>query len=227
MLSGIIVAGGSSRRMGLDKTFALLHGRPVIAHSIAAFESAPSVNEIILVGREERLSEIRELVEKEDFRKVTKIVAGGTHRQHSVANGLKELCPEAQFVAVHDAARPLVMPEQIEDVFAQARKTGAATLASPVKDTLKRADPKFFVSGSVSREGLYAMETPQIFARDLLLRAYEQVRQNEVAITDEVSAVQRLGHKVLLVPNEHINLKITFPADLTLAELVLSRHREV
>src|SRR3954466_5900473 len=115
MLSAIIVAGGSSRRMGLDKTFALLNGRPVIAHSIAAFESAPSVGEIIVVGREERLSEIRELVAKENFPKVTKIVAGGAHRQDSVANGLQELRAEAQFVAVHDAARPLVRPEQIED----------------------------------------------------------------------------------------------------------------
>src|SRR3979411_2534832 len=210
MLSAIIVAGGSSRRMGLDKTFALLNGRPVIAHSIAAFEAAPSVDEIILVGREERLNEIRELGGKENFRKVTAMVAGGTHRQDSVANGLKELRDEAQFVAVHDAARPLVRPEQIEDVFAQARKTGAATLASPVKDTLKQADPKFFVSGSVSREGLYAMETPQIFARDLLLRAYEDLRQNQVTITDEVSAVERLGHKVLVVPNEQSNFKITF-----------------
>jgi 2-C-methyl-D-erythritol 4-phosphate cytidylyltransferase len=221
MLSAIIVAGGSSRRMGLDKTFALLNDRPVLAHSVAAFESAPSVREIILVGREEKLSEMRELIARESFRKVTKIVAGGEHRQDSVAHGLKQLDAEAQFVAVHDAARPLVRPEQIEDVFAQARKTGAATLATPVKDTLKQADPKFYVSGSVSREGLYAMETPQIFARDLLLRAYAEVQQDEIVITDEVSAVERLGHKVLLVPNEQSNFKITFPNDLKLAELVL------
>jgi 2-C-methyl-D-erythritol 4-phosphate cytidylyltransferase len=225
MLSAIIVAGGSSRRMGLDKTFALLGGRPVVAYAIAAFEATPSVNEIILVGREERLGELLEMAATENFRKVAQVVAGGAHRQDSVANGLKVLRSDAQFVAVHDAARPLVRPEQIEAVFAQARKNGAAALAAPVKDTIKQADPKFFVSGSVSREGLYAMETPQIFARELLFRAYEAVRQSEVSITDEVSAVERLGHKVLLVPNEEINLKITFPDDLKLAEMVLSARR--
>jgi 2-C-methyl-D-erythritol 4-phosphate cytidylyltransferase len=180
------------------------------------------VNEIILVGREERLGDLLELAASENFRKVAKVVGGGAHRQDSVANGLKALRSDAQFVAVHDAARPLVRPEQIEAVFAQARKNGAASLAAPVKDTIKQADPKFFVSGSVSREGLYAMETPQIFSRDLLIRAYEAVQENEISITDEVSAVERLGHKVLLVPNEELNLKITFPDDLKLAEMVLS-----
>ncbi|MGZ5538279.1 MAG: 2-C-methyl-D-erythritol 4-phosphate cytidylyltransferase [Chthoniobacterales bacterium] len=222
MLSAIIVAGGSSRRMGFDKTFALINGRPVIAHSIAAFEATPSVRDIILVGRDERLAELLALVETEHFRKVANVVSGGTHRQDSVARGLRALRPGTEFVAVHDAARPLVRPEQIEAVFAQARKTEAAALAAPVKDTLKQSDPKFFVAGSISREGLYAMETPQIFARDLLLRAYEAVRQNEIRITDEVSAVERLGHKVLLVPNEQINLKITFPDDLKLAEMILA-----
>ncbi|MDQ6911367.1 MAG: 2-C-methyl-D-erythritol 4-phosphate cytidylyltransferase [Verrucomicrobiota bacterium] len=225
MLSAIIVAGGSSRRMGFDKTFALINGRPVIAHSIAAFEATPSVVEIILVGREDRVGELLELAAHESFRKVTKVIAGGTHRQDSVANGLQAMRSDAQFVAVHDAARPLVRPEQIEAVVAQARKTGAAALAAPVKDTIKQVDPKFFVSGSVSREGLYAMETPQIFAVDLLRRAYEAVKQNEIVITDEASAVERLGHKVLLVPNEQINLKITFPDDLKLAEMILTGRR--
>ncbi len=225
MLSAIIVAGGSSRRMGFDKTFALINGRPVIAHSIAAFEATPSVAEIILVGREDRLGELLELAAAENFRKVAKVIAGGTRRQDSVASGLQAMRSDAQLVAVHDAARPLVRPEQIEAVVAQARKTGAASLAAPIKDTIKQADPKFFVSGSVSREGLYAMETPQIFAVELLRRAYEAVKENGVAITDEVSAVERLGHKVLLVPNEQINLKITFPDDLKLAEMILNGRR--
>ena len=225
MLTAIIVAGGSSRRMGFDKTFALINGRPVIAHSIAAFEATPSVAEIILVGREDRVAELLELAAHENFRKVTKVIAGGTRRQDSVASGLQAMRSDAQLVAVHDAARPLVRPEQIEAVVAQARKTGAAALAAPVKDTIKQVDPKFFVSGSVSREGLYAMETPQIFAVDLLRRAYEAVKQNDLVITDEVSAVERLGHKVLLVPNEQINLKITFPDDLKLAEMILTGRR--
>jgi 2-C-methyl-D-erythritol 4-phosphate cytidylyltransferase len=223
MLSAIIVAGGSSRRMGFDKIFALIDGRPVVSHSIAAFENTESVSEIIIVGRPERLEELRELAAQ--FKKVRKVCAGGVHRQDSVANGLTELAAEAEYVAVHDAARPLVTSEQIDQVFAQSRVTGAASLASPVRDTLKQADAERCVSGSISREGVYAMETPQIFARALLAQAYEFVAASKLAITDEVSALEQLNHKVLLVPNEGWNFKITYPADLPLAEFVLKNRK--
>lgn len=221
MLSAIIVAGGSSRRMGFDKTFAQLAGKPVIAHTIAAFEAAPSVAEIVLIGREERLTELRDLLAREQFRKVTQVIAGGEHRQDSVANGLRALRADASHIAVHDAARPLVRPEQIEQVFAACQREGAAALASVVRDTLKRADADCFVTGSVSREGVYAMETPQIFERELLTRAYESVAAKDLSITDDASAVEHLNHKVMIVPNEELNLKITYPADLALAELIL------
>lgn len=221
MLTAIIVAGGNSRRMGFDKTFALIGGKSVIAHSIAAFEAAASVTEIILVGREERLKEIEGIVAGERFAKVRAIVAGGTHRQDSVSNGLGRLGPDAKYVAVHDAARPLVTPEQIERVFEQSRRTGAAALASPVRDTLKKADANHLVCGSISRDRVYAMETPQIFARDVLVQAYDRVAANQISITDEVSAVEELNHKVVLVPNESVNFKITYPADLPLVEFIL------
>jgi 2-C-methyl-D-erythritol 4-phosphate cytidylyltransferase len=224
MLSAVIVAGGSSRRMGFDKTFALVAGKPVVAHSIAAFERTASVAEIIIVGREERLPELEEVVARERFGKVRCVVAGGVQRQDSVANGLRE--SREQFVAVHDAARPLITPEQIERVFAQCRINGAAALASPVKDTLKRADGERVVIGSISREDVYAMETPQIFARDLILRAYETVRAQQLTITDEVSAIELLQHEVRLVPNDQPNFKITYPADLPLAELILNQRSD-
>lgn len=221
MLSAIIVAGGSSRRMGFDKTFALLSGKPVVAHSIAAFEATSSVAEIIIVGRDERLAELEQVVASEGFTKVRSVVGGGVHRQDSVANGLQYVREE--LVAVHDAARPLITPEQIERVLAECRISGAAALASPVKDTLKRADQQRAVVESISREDVYAMETPQIFERDLILRAYEAVRAQQLMITDEVSAVELLNHKVRLVPNEQPNFKITYPADLPLAGFVLSQ----
>ena len=132
---------------------------------------------------------------------------------------------DAQFVAVHDAARPLVTPAEIERVFAAAREHGAASLAAPVADTLKRADERHVVCGSVDRERLYAMQTPQVFARQLLLDAYERVRADNLSITDEISAVEYIGHKAVLVPNEQYNFKITFPPDLALAELVLASRR--
>ena len=225
VLTAIIVAGGSSRRMGFDKTFALLDGKPIIAHSVATFESADCVTDIIIVGREDRLDEIRDAIGGPSSRRLT-IIPGGVHRQDSVAEGLKKISTSTEFVAVHDAARPLLTPAEIERVYAAAREHGAAALASPVADTLKRADENYVVCGSVGRERLYAMQTPQIFARQLLLDAYAQVASNNLAITDEVSAIEALGRKVVLVANQEFNFKITYPPDLALAELVLASRRQ-
>ncbi len=207
--------------MGFDKTFAELVGRPVIAHAIAAFETADAVGNIILVGRAERIDELKELVAREGFSKVGRFVAGGRERQDSVARGLGEV-GAADYVAVHDAARPLVRPEQIERVLRAAQVTGAAALAAPVRDTLKRADGDYWVRESVSREGMFTMETPQIFSTALLREAFARVVADRIAITDEVSAVEYLGRPVRLVPNEEANFKITYPADLRMAEYVLS-----
>jgi 2-C-methyl-D-erythritol 4-phosphate cytidylyltransferase len=227
MLTAIIVAAGSSRRMGFDKLFALLGGKPVLAHSLSAFERADCVDEIILVGRAERLAELKEFVRCAESRKVRHVVAGGQHRQDSVRAGLNLLASGVRYVAVHDAARPFITAEQIERVFELARQHGAAALAEPITDTLKRADKNRFVSGGVDRERLYAMQTPQIFSRELLVDAYDAVAANKLSITDEVSAVEHLGAKVLLVPNDQFNLKITLPRDLLLAESFLSQRRSV
>jgi 2-C-methyl-D-erythritol 4-phosphate cytidylyltransferase len=221
MLTAIIVAGGSSRRMGFDKTFALLAEKPVVAHSIAAFEATDAVQAIIVVGREDRLPELREIVARSAFRKVRYVVAGGQHRQDSVSAGLQQVSSECEFVAVPDAARPLVQAAQIQLVYEAARAHGAASLAAPVADTLKRATDQHVVCGSVDREGLYQMQTPQIFARELLTGAYQEVTAKRLVITDEVSAVENAGREVVLVPNTEFNFKITFPADLVLAEMVL------
>ena len=209
--------------MGFDKLLALLGDRPVLAHTIDAFERTDSVREIILVARAERAAEFEELVRQSAFKKVRRVVAGGKHRQDSVQAGLKSLSADASYVAVHDAARPLVMPEQIERVFAVAREHGAAALAEPVTDTLKRADENRFVTGSVPRDSLYAMQTPQIFARELLERAYACVASNNLSVTDEVSAVEHLGAKLVLVPNDEWNVNITNPRDLFLAQAALAR----
>lgn len=222
MLTAIIVAGGSSRRMGFDKTFATLAGKPVIAHSIAAFENAECVSGIIVVGRADRVGEIRDLVAQQKFTKVRNVVPGGVHRQDSVAEGLRHAA-EAEFVAVHDAARPLVEPAEVERVYDAARAHGAAALAAPVTDTLKRATADRLVSGSVDREGLYAMQTPQVFAREGLVEAYRSVFARNLTVTDEISAIEHLGRSAVLVPNDHPNFKITFPGDLPLAELVFAQ----
>src|SRR5205085_8163009 len=211
MLSAIIVAGGSSQRMGFDKLLALLGDKPVLVHTLEVFERTNCVDEIILVGHTERVIDLQELVRRSEFQKVRAVVRGGKHRQDSVRAGLERLAPGADYVAVHDAARPLVMPQQIERVFALARQHGAAALAEPVTDTLKRADENGLVTEGVAREGLFAMQTPQMFSRALLVSAYAGVAEKNLSITDEVSAVEHLGAKVVLVPNDEFNFKITYP----------------
>ena len=223
MLSAIIVAAGNSQRMGFDKLLALLGDKPVLVHTLAAFEQTSCVNEIILVARAERVTEFEELVQQSSLKKVRKVVTGGARRQDSVRAGLERLGPEANYVAVHDAARPLVTPPQIERVFSLAREHGAAALAEPITNTLKRADENGFVTGGVAREALYAMQTPQIFSRKLLVEAYAQVEASNLSVTDEVSAVEHVGAKVLLVPNDECNVKVTFPRDLQLAQSALTR----
>jgi 2-C-methyl-D-erythritol 4-phosphate cytidylyltransferase len=223
MLSAIIVAAGDSRRMGFDKLFAMVAGKPVIAHTICAFERAGSVGEIIVVGREDRLDEIKAILRDENFKKVQSIVPGGKHRHDSVRAGLDHLGAGAKYVAVHDAARPLITPEQIERLLEQCRMHAAASLAEPISDTLKYADAEFFVTGPVDRHQLYAMQTPQVFERQLIEDAYRAVYKERVSVTDEVSAVERLGRKVILVPNKDLNFKITYPRDLDLAEFVLKQ----
>ncbi len=221
MLTAIIVAGGSSQRMGFDKLLAPLAGRPVVAHSIAAFEQTESVAEIILVGRAERLADYREIVENEKFAKVIAVIPGGIRRQDSVRHGLEQVATGTEFVAVHDAARPLVRPSLVERLLELARAHGGAASAAPVIDTLKRVAANHVVSGGVDRAGLFAVQTPQVFRRDLLRRAYDAIFESGLEVTDEISAVEQVEGKVVLLPNEEPNFKITYPVDLPLAEFFL------
>jgi 2-C-methyl-D-erythritol 4-phosphate cytidylyltransferase len=221
MLSAILVAGGSSQRMGLDKLFATIAGETVIAHAIRAFERARWVDEIIVVSREERREGISKICQQARFKKVSAIVLGGERRQDSVRAGLDRINREAKYVAIHDAARPLITSKQIERAFEQCRAHGAAALVAPVNDTLKRADADLLVIGSVDRDQLYTMQTPQIFERKLIEDAYRAVYAENIFVTDEVSAVERLGRKIALVLNDEFNFKITYPRDLPVAEFIL------
>jgi 2-C-methyl-D-erythritol 4-phosphate cytidylyltransferase len=221
MLTAILVAAGSSQRMGFDKLFATIAGELVITRAIRAFDQAISVSEIIVVAREDRHDQIQKISRDAGFKKLRSIVTGGERRQDSVRVGLDCVERGAKYVAVHDAARPLITPKQIERAFEQCRVHGAAALAQPVNDTLKRADANLFVIGSVDRHQLYAMQTPQIFDRDLIDDAYRAVDTQGICITDEVSAVERLGHKIALVLDDDFNFKITYPRDLPVAEFIL------
>jgi len=221
MLSAIIVAAGSSRRMGFDKLFAEIVGKPVIAHSLNAFARTESVNEIVIVAQEDRHRDIEQIVRDENLNNVRAIVRGGEHRHDSVRAGLETVSGGAEYIAVHDAARPLVTPQQIEHVFEKCRYFGAASLAEPIRDTVKRADVDLRVAQSVDRHELYAMQTPQIFERKILEQAYQVVSEKMLLVTDEVSAVELIGRKAALVVNDEFNFKITYPRDLSLAGFIL------
>ena len=223
MVSAIIVAAGSSRRMGFDKLFAPLCGKPVVWHSLKAFSDTPEVDEIIVVAREDRVADFRELFQKHKLPKVGKVIAGGAERHLSVWKGLQAIESETtRFVSIHDGARPLTTPKLIRACLRMAEQHGAACCASPIPDTVKRACIEQMVQESVERTGLWAMQTPQVFSSGLILQAYAAVMAKHEMVTDEVSAVQTLGKKIALYKNEDWNFKITYPHDLDLAEHVLS-----
>lgn len=205
--AAIIVASGSSQRMGFDKLAAEWDGKPILWHSVRAFSSLKEIAQVVVVTPEERFAWLT------DFEKLTR-VDGGAERPDSVAAGLAALSSDISHVAIHDGARPLISAEAILATFKKAEQTGAAALARRVTETLKRATPDGISTESVSRDHLWMMETPQIFEKSLITQAYEKVRSGDALITDEVSALQLLGLGTHIVENNTPNPKVTVQADL-------------
>ena len=208
--AAIIVAAGSSRRMGFDKLLAELGGKPVLQRSIEKFLSCSEITDLTVVCPVERYENLN----FEFSNKVVQRVDGGTDRHDSVAAGLAALPDDITYIAVHDGARPLISEAQIQKVLKSAKEYGAAASARPVTETVKRADNNQNVSAAVDRENLWLMETPQIFRADLLRDAYLQVAESGARVTDEVSAMELIGQSVHLVSNDTVNPKITYPADI-------------
>ncbi|MBK1881303.1 2-C-methyl-D-erythritol 4-phosphate cytidylyltransferase [Luteolibacter pohnpeiensis] len=211
----IVVAAGSSRRMGFDKLAAPLAGVAVLRRTLEIFLAAESIAEVIVVCPEDRW----DLLKTESSPKLVKRVDGGKDRQDSVAAGLA--ATDLPWVAVHDGARPLLPASEIDRCVAEAQKHRAVSLARRVTETLKKSDDSGFCTESVSRENLWFMETPQIFDTELLRQAYAEVARAGLTVTDEVSALEAIGVRVKFVESAHPNLKITTPADLALAEALL------
>ena len=216
-VAAIIAAAGESRRMGgVDKVFAGLGGKPLLAWVIETFEQCSAVNEVVVVVSEPSLEQCREMVAREKWSKVTDICIGGKRRQDSVRAGLNSL-GQCDWVIVHDGARPLVTEDLIDRGLSEARETGAAVAAVPVTDTIKVAAEDGLVGETLSRRNLWAVQTPQVFRFDIISEAYSRV-QGEV--TDDASLVEQLGYKVKLYMGSYDNIKVTTPADLALAELL-------
>lgn len=224
-VAAIIVAAGSSRRMqGINKTWAMLGGKPLLAHSIGACERSGLVDDLVVVLAQDALAEGTQLCQREGWRHIRALVPGGARRRDSVLAGLEALDAGAapDYVLVHDGARPFLTTALIAQGLAAARQHGAATAAVPVKDTIKRAGPDGLVIETLDRASLWAVQTPQVFAYDLLLQAHRALDPAWDA-TDDAALVERLGHPVALFMGAYENIKITTPDDLLIAEATHKR----
>ena len=215
----VIVAAGSASRMGgIDKVMAPLGGEPMIARTVRAFQDCDAVSEIVIVTRPDLILPITELCK--GCSKVTAVVAGGNSRQESVGNGLNALSKDIKLAAIHDGARPLITWQLIDCCFRAANTYGAAAPAIPVKDTIKTVEGGIVVN-TPDRSKLRAVQTPQVFDIDLLKGALLKAQQDGAEVTDDCSAVERLGMKVKIVEGDEKNLKVTTPMDLKIAEMLL------
>jgi 2-C-methyl-D-erythritol 4-phosphate cytidylyltransferase/2-C-methyl-D-erythritol 2,4-cyclodiphosphate synthase len=222
MVTAIVAAAGRGRRFGApeNKIFAPLAGRTVLEWTLSTLEASPAIDAIVVVTGSEDLARVSEAAAA--FPSVHAVCEGGAERYDSVWNALQAVPEATELVAVHDAARPLVSQELIAAVVAAARADGAALPATPVSDTLKRSNDGRTTLETVDRKPLYGVQTPQVFHRELLVRAYREAHDAGFTGTDDASYVERLGHPVTLVPGERNNLKITLAEDLQMAEALLS-----
>jgi 2-C-methyl-D-erythritol 4-phosphate cytidylyltransferase len=223
MTSAIIVAAGKGTRMGpnVDKLFLELDGLPVIAHTWRRFDQTSSIDEIIVVVRQEMEPSFQELAQRFRFKKFFRLVSGGKERQDSVWNGLGALSSAAEIVAIQDAARPCTSPALIGATIEAARETGAAVAAQPVTDTIKESADGKLVERTLDRARLWAVQTPQTFRVEVIRRALSEVRRRGLPVTDDTAACELIGQAVRLVFSSEPNPKVTRPEDVPYVELLL------
>ncbi len=213
----VIVGAGSGQRLGADKVFLPLAGKPLLAWSVDVCQNCELLSQIVIVLNETNLDSGRNLVAERSWSKVVGVCLGGERRQDSVRQGLKEL-KRCDWVVIHDGARPFLTLDLIRDGLEAARGTGVATAAVPVKDTIKLGDDNEMVRETLHRQRLWAVQTPQVFRFDIITRAHGQVTDE---VTDDATLAERLGYEVKLYMGSYHNIKITTPEDLALAEIVV------
>jgi len=225
--TALVAAAGSSSRMGgRNKLLQPLDGIPVLARTLTALQLAERVDEIIVATREEDLMEISHLCHTYGIKKCKKVIRGGETRVHSVLQAAYEAAPQTTLLAVQDGARPLVTADLIDDCIRAAERCGAAAPAVAVKDTIKAVNGENAVTGTPDRASLRAVQTPQVFDADLLKAALQSALEHDVPVTDDCSAVERLGKTVFLIDGSEENLKITTPIDLIVAEAILQARED-
>ncbi len=214
----IVAAGTASRMGGIDKVMAPLMGEPMIVHTVRAFQNCDAIREIIVVTRQDLIVPIMDLCH--EFDKLRAVIVGGDTRQESVERGISALSGSMKLVAVQDGARPLITWQVIDRTVRAANSYGAAAPAIPVKDTIKVVQGGV-VKETPARSALQAVQTPQVFDIDLLRGALQKAKEDEAAVTDDCSAVERLGMSVKIVEGDERNIKVTTPMDLKIAQLLM------
>jgi 2-C-methyl-D-erythritol 4-phosphate cytidylyltransferase len=222
----IIPAAGAGKRMGnaMAKQFLLLGDKPLLAHTLLAFQRAPEIDEIIpVLSQEDMEGCLRDIIEQYRITKVKTLVVGGKERQDSVLHGLQKIAKDTSVVLVHDGVRPFVTPEMIREAVGLAQEGECIAVGVPIKDTIKEVDEKKIVRRTLERGKLWAIQTPQAFPVKILRRAYEESYKLKMFGTDDATLVERTGGTVRVIMGSYENIKITTPADMILAEEILKR----
>ena len=223
-VSAVIVAAGKGTRMGpgMDKLFLEVAGRPLVAHTWGAFDSSPEIHHIVMVVRSGLESDFDQLAKTYQFKKPYSFAAGGAERQNSVWNGLVSLPKQTDIVAIQDGARPCTTHKIISDCVAAAREVGAAVAAQRVTDTLKEVGENNLVARHLDRSRFWAVQTPQVFRKEIILKALDVALKQNRSITDDTAACELIGQPVKLVESSTPNPKATSPADLPYLQLLLA-----
>jgi 2-C-methyl-D-erythritol 4-phosphate cytidylyltransferase len=222
--SVIIPAGGTGKRFGseLPKQFVELKGIPIIVRTIQLFDEIEEVESIIIPIHSDHLELMQELVKTYKLHKVKEIVVGGIERQNSVYNGLNtNSAKESDIILIHDAVRPFVSKELIKSIIEETEESGAVIPAMKPKETIKEIDNKRLVKKTINRDTLVSVQTPQGFWQDLLIKAFDSIKNSNFIATDDASLLEFIGFKVTIIEGEDSNVKITTPFDLKVAELLL------
>ena len=217
MISAVITAGGRGERFGspLPKQFIEVRGKPILLWAVERIWACPKISELVVVVPEEFMEKAREILSQKEL----KLVAGGNHRQDSVFSGLKATSPQAKLILIHDGVRPFPSRELIERVIEGVEKYGSAVPGIPLKETVKEVEKRSGrILATIDREQLFLIQTPQGFAREIILRAHQRAQNLGFYTTDDAGLVEWLGEEVFLVEGEETNIKITTPFDLKLAE---------
>jgi len=225
--TAVIVAAGKGKRMGteISKQFLPLCGKEILAHTVEKFEKAEKIRDIILVTGEDSLQDVQDMTQEYGWKKIRSIVAGGKERQDSVWNGLQEVSVDAEIVLIHDGVRPFVTEDILNLSMETAMEMGGCVAGVPAKDTIKVCNSENIAVDTPDRSTLWQIQTPQTFRRELIMKAYEQAKEDGFVGTDDASLAEYSGYPVKVIMGSYRNIKITTKEDLLIGEAFLKEER--